>query len=166
MFKEVMCARNFIVSELLMIPKNLYVGISNREKKGWEIDTMEKERKKVLIADGSTFMRIMLAMALEKSDFEVVGEAKNGREAIDKYMELKSDVMLVDVALEEKDGIEVTRAVVNENPSVVVIMLISESVNSPKVIVEAVRAGAVGYIKKPLTAEEIKMSIKDALKRR
>ena len=119
-----------------------------------------------MIADGSTFMRIMLAMALERSDFEVVGEAKNGREAIDKYKGLKPDVMLVDVALEEKDGIEVTRAVVNDNPSVVVIMLISESVNSPRVIVEAVRAGALGYIKKPLTAEEIEMSIKDALKRR
>lgn len=123
------------------------------------------KKAKVLIAESATFMRIMLATALEKSDFEVVGEAKNGEEAIDKYKELKPDVMLVDVALDGKDGIDVTRTVVNENPSVVVIMLISESVNSPRVIVEAVRAGAMGYIKKPLTAEEIEMSIKDALKR-
>jgi len=127
---------------------------------------MKNERKKVLIADGSTFMRIMLAMALEKGDFEVVGEAKTGKEAIDKCVELKPDVMLVDVALEEKDGIEVTRAAVIENPSVVVIMLITESASSPDVIIEAVRAGALGYIKKPLTAEEIEACIKDALKRR
>jgi len=123
------------------------------------------KKVKVLIAEGATFMRIMLATALEKTDFEVVGEAKNGEEAINKCMELKPDVMLVDVALEGKDGIEVTRTVVNENPSVVVIMLISESVNFPGVIVEAVRAGAMGYIKKPLTAEEIETSIKEALKR-
>ena len=140
--------------------------VFSTEKKGWKIDTMEKERKKVLIADGSTFMRIMLAMALEKGDFEVVGEAKNGKEAIDKYVELKPDIMLVDVALEEKDGFEVTRTVVNENPSAVVIMLITESASSPEVIIEAVRAGALGYIKKPLTAEEIEMCINDALKRR
>jgi len=123
------------------------------------------KKVKVLIAEGATFMRIMLTTALEKTDFEVVGEAKNGEEAINKCMELKPDVMLVDVALEGKDGIEVTRTVVNENPSVVVIMLISESVNFPGVIVEAVRAGAMGYIKKPLTAEEIETSIKEALKR-
>lgn len=119
----------------------------------------------VLIAEGATFTRIMLAMALEKTDFEVAGEAKDGVEAVDKCKELKPDVMLVDVALEGKDGIEVTRAVVNANPSAAVIMLISEHVNSPGVIVEAVRAGAIGYIKKPLTAEEMETSIKDALKR-
>ena len=123
------------------------------------------KKVKVLIADGATFMRIMLATALEKTGFDVVGGAKNGKEAIDKYKELKPDVMLVDVALEGKDGIEVTRTVVNANPSAAVIMLISEHVNSPGVIVEAVRAGAIGYIKKPLTAEEMETSIKDALKR-
>ncbi len=124
------------------------------------------KKAKVLIAEGSTFMRIMLATALERTDFEVVGEAKNGVEAINKCRELKPDVMLVDVALDGKDGIEVTRTVVNDDPSVVVIMLIGESVNSPDVIVAAIRAGALGYMKKPLTAEEIQQSIKGALKRR
>ncbi len=124
------------------------------------------KKTRVLIADGSTFMRIMLATALERTDFEVVGEAKDGEEAIKKCRELKPDVMLVDVALDGKDGIEVTRTVVNDDPSVVVIMLISESINSPDVIVAAIRAGALGYIKKPLTAEEIQQSIRGALKRR
>ncbi len=124
----------------------------------------EMKREKVLIADGSTFMRIMLTTALEKLDFEVVGNAKNGREAVDKYMELKPDIVLVDIVLGGMDGIKVTRTIVNEDPSAIVIMLISESSDIPDIIVEAVRAGARGYINKPLSAEEIERRIESALK--
>jgi two-component system chemotaxis response regulator CheY len=124
------------------------------------------KKGKVLIVDGSAFMRIMLTTALEKLDFEVVGAAKNGMEAVDKYMELKPDVVLVDVALQGMDGIEVTRTIINENPSAAVIMLIAESADNPDIIVEAVRAGACGYMRKPLSAEEIEARIGSALRRK
>ena len=124
------------------------------------------KKGKVLIAEGSTFMRIMLTTALENLDFEVVGAAKNGEEAVDKYMELKPDIVLVDPALEGMDGIEVTRTIVNENPSAAVIMLIAEATDIPAIIVEAVRAGASGYMRKPLSSEEIEKSIESALKGR
>lgn len=123
------------------------------------------KKQKVLIADGSTFMRIMLTTALETLDFEVVGTAKNGMEAVDKYMELKPDIVLVDVALQVMDGIEVTRTIANQNPSAAVIMLIAESADNPDIIVESVRAGASGYMRKPVSAEEIEKSVESALKR-
>ena len=123
------------------------------------------DKVRVLIAEGATFTRIMLAMALEKTNFEVAGEAKDGVEAVDKCKELKPDVMLVDVALNEKDGIAVTREVVKENPSVIVIMLITEGVDPSRLVVEAVRAGAAGYIKKPLTVKGVETSIRDVLKK-
>lgn len=109
-------------------------------------------------------MRIMLTTALENLGFEVVGAVKNGMEAVDKYMELKPDIVLVDPALDGTDGIEVTRTIVNENPSAAVIMLIAEATDIPAIIVEAVRAGASGYMRKPLSADEIEKSIESALK--
>jgi two-component system chemotaxis response regulator CheY len=124
------------------------------------------KREKILIADASAFMRIMLTTALEKLDFEVVGAAKNGEEAVDRYMVQKPDIVLVDAELKGIDAIEVTRIIINENPSAVVIMLITESTDIPDIIVEAVRAGAKGYMRKPVSAEEIEASIESALRRR
>jgi len=98
-------------------------------------EAMEAGRKKVLIADSSTFMCIMLATTLEKLDFEVVGTSKSGNEAIEKTKALKPDIMpdiiLVDPALPDKDGIEVTRAITEESPSTVVIMLLTGSETDP-----------------------------------
>ncbi len=112
------------------------------------------ERNRVMIADSSTFIRVMLTTlttGMEKLGFEVVGTAKNGREAVDKYMELKPDMVFVDAALEEIDGIEVTRMIMDQNPSAFVTVLIDESLDLSDLSVKAVRAGAKGYLKKPLT---------------
>lgn len=124
------------------------------------------KREKMLIADGSTFMRIMLTTALKKLGFNVLGTAKDGNEAVDKYKELKPDVALVDIALDGIDGIEVTRRIVEVDPSAVVIMLIAEAPDIPDIIVEAVRAGAKGYMQKPVSEVEIERRISGALRRR
>ena len=120
------------------------------------------ESQRVLIAAGSTFMRIMLETALNRLGFEVVGTAKDGTEALASYKELKPDIVLVDVPLPGTDSIEVMRIISNENPSAVVIMLIDESTDNPNRIVDAVRAGASGYMRKPISAEEIESSIQSA----
>jgi two-component system chemotaxis response regulator CheY len=123
------------------------------------------EREKIVVAEKSTFVRIMLTSALEKLGFKVLGMAKDGEDAVAKYRALKPDIMLVDVALDGIDGIEVTRRIAKENPSAVVIMLIEESTDTPEIIVEAVRAGAKGYLRKPLTEFEIEKRITGALRR-
>jgi two-component system chemotaxis response regulator CheY len=118
--------------------------------------------QRVMIAAGSTFMRIMLETALNRLGFEVVGTAKDGINAVDRYTELKPDIVLVDSSLQGTDGVEVIRKISNENPSAVLIMLISESTDNPDLIVDAVRAGASGYMRKPISAEEIESSIQRA----
>ena len=123
------------------------------------------KREKVLVAERSTFMRIMVTTALEKLGFDVLGTAKDGEDAVAKYMELKPDIVLVDIGLDGVDGIEVTRKIVQDDPAAVVIMLIMESTDIPDIIVEAVRAGAKGYIKKPLSEAEIEKRISGALGR-
>ena len=114
------------------------------------------KKTKVLLADSSTFTRIILANALETFGFEVIAIAKNGREALDKFTEQSPDIALIDLALEGVDGIAVVRALTTQDPSVAVVLLIPEDKDDPDVIVEAVRAGAKAYIKKPTSAEEVK----------
>jgi two-component system chemotaxis response regulator CheY len=124
------------------------------------------EKTKILLADSSTFTRILLANALETLGFEVVAVAKDGREALDKFAQHSPDIALIDLALEGIDGIDVIRALTTDNPSAVVVLLIPEKMDDPDVIVEAVRAGAKSYISKPTSGEEIKRRLANLLKRR
>ena len=109
-------------------------------------------------------MCIMLTAALEKLNYEVIGTSKDGNDAIEKYKEQKPDIVLVDPALKEKDGIEVTRIITTENPATVVLVLLTGTDSDPDIIVESVRAGARGYIKLPVTEAEIKARLESALK--
>ncbi len=124
------------------------------------------EKTKILLADSSTFTRILLANALETLGFEVVAVAKDGREALDKFAQHSPDIALIDLKLEGIDGIDVIRALITQNPSAAVALLMPENMDDPDVIVEAVRAGATAYIKKPTSGEEIKARLTKLLRRR
>ncbi len=124
------------------------------------------EKIKILLADSSTFTRILLANALETLGFEVVAVAKDGREALDKFAQHSPDIALIDLKLEGIDGIDVIRALTTDNPSAAVALLMPETMDDPDIIVEAVRAGAKAYIKKPTSGEEIKARLTKLLRRR
>jgi two-component system chemotaxis response regulator CheY len=123
-------------------------------------------KTKVLLADSSTFTRIILANALETLGFEVVAVAKNSREALDKFAQYSPDIALIDLKLDGIGGIDVVRALTTDNPSAVAVLLMPENIDDPDVIVEAVRAGAKSYMKKPTSGEEIKERLNKLLKRR
>ena len=124
------------------------------------------ERIKLLLADSSTFTRIILSNALEAIGFEVVDIAKDGREALEKFTQHSPDITLIDLDLEGIDGIAVVRTLTTQNPSAAVALLIPEGKDDPDVIVEAVRAGAKAYIKKPTSGEEIKGRLTKLLRRK
>ncbi len=124
------------------------------------------EKTKILLADSSTFTRILLANALETLGFEVVAIAKDGREALDKFAQHSPDIALIDLALEGIDGIDVIRTLTTNDPSAAVVLLMPENMDDPDVIVEAVRAGAKAYIKKPTSGEEMKERLTKLLRRR
>ena len=124
------------------------------------------EKTKILLADSSTFTRILLANALETLGFEVVAVAKDGREALDKYAQHSPDIALIDLKLEGIDGIDVIRALTTDNPSAAVALLMPEKMDDPDIIVEAVRAGAKAYIKKPTSGEEIKARLTKLMRSR
>ena len=121
---------------------------------------------KILLADSSTFTRILLANALGTLGFEVIAVAKNGREALDKFAQHNPDIALIDLKLDGIDGIEVVRALTKGNPSAAVALLMPENMDDPDVIVEAVRAGAKAYMKKPTSGEELKGRLNKLVGRR
>jgi len=124
------------------------------------------EKIKVLLADSSTFTRILLSNALEALGFDVVAVAKNGVEALEKFAQFNPDITLIDLKLDGTGGIDVVRALTKDNPSAAVALLMPEDIDDPDIIVEAVRAGAKAYMKKPTSGEELKGRLTKIIGRR
>jgi len=124
------------------------------------------EKIKILLADSSTFTRILLANALETLGFEVVAVAKNGIEALENYAQYSPDIALIDLKLDGTGGIDVVRALIKDNPSAAVALLMPDDIDDPDIIVEAVRAGAKSYMKKPTSGEELKGRLTKLMGRR
>jgi CheY-like chemotaxis protein len=116
-------------------------------------------KTRVLLADNSVFIRILLANGLGTLGFDVVAVAKDGQEAVEMYEQHKPDITLIDLKLDNGGGIEVIRALMKNNPLAVIAVMMPENLDDPDVIVEAVRAGAKAYIKKPTSGEELKMRL-------
>jgi DNA-binding NarL/FixJ family response regulator len=109
---------------------------------------------RLLIADDHALLRTgMRAMLEAEPDLEVVGEAGNGREAVDLSQELLPDLVLMDLSMPEMDGIEATRAIKAELPKTGVLVLTAYA--NQEMLLEAVRAGAAGYVLKGVGPDEL-----------
>jgi len=106
-----------------------------------------KTRIKVMIVDDHAIVREGIAEVLEQSgDFEVVGQAGDGEEAVNKVQELEPDVVIMDILMPVKDGIEACREITAALPDTRILMLTAS--NRHGAIVQAVNAGATGYLQK------------------
>ncbi|HIP17560.1 MAG TPA: response regulator [Methanothermococcus okinawensis] len=109
---------------------------------------------RTLVVDDSAFMRNILKKILGSTNkYVVVGEAGNGKEAIEKARELKPDLITMDIVMPELTGIEATREIKKEFPDIKIVMC--TSVDQEKKMIEAIDAGADGYIVKPFQAPKI-----------
>ena len=114
----------------------------------------------VLIADDSEFMRNLLREILEE-DHSIVGEVENGVEAVEVYNEQRPDLVMMDIVMPIRDGIEATDEIKSANPDANVIMC--TSVGQEEKMKEAVRAGADGYITKPFQKPSVMEAIEDVV---
>jgi two-component system, NarL family, response regulator LiaR len=115
-----------------------------------------------LIADDHRLVREGLRAVLDaEDDLEVVGEAKDGVEAIDACLRLEPDLILMDVRMPRSDGLKATRKIKEEMPKVSVMMVTMHE--NPDYLLEAVRAGAAGYILKDASAERLVGAVRATL---
>ena len=117
--------------------------------------------KRVLVVDDAIFMRNMIKDIFASGGFEVVGEAANGLEAVERYRELKPDLTTMDIVMPFKSGIEATREILKADAGAVVIMC--SALGQESLVMEAIEAGAADFIVKPFRAEDVLGVVKKVL---
>lgn len=103
--------------------------------------------KKVLVVDDATFMRVSIKNILSKNGYDVIGEAENGKIAIQKYQELAPDIVTMDITMPEIDGLASLKQILAINPAAKVVMI--SAMGQESMVREAVLTGAKGFIVKP-----------------
>lgn len=111
----------------------------------------------ILIVDDSRTSRKILKGILESEGYEVVGEATNGQEGYERYVELKPDIVTMDITMPVLDGIEALKKIKGEYPDAKVVMVTAAGQKTK--MVEAVQNGANEFVSKPFEAEQLKKII-------
>jgi len=116
----------------------------------------------ILLADDHTIVRQGLHSMLSKNaEFDVVGEAKTGVEAIQLARELSPDIIIMDIGMPEMNGIEATRQILEENPDTKVIALSMH--NDKNFVAQMLKAGASGYLLKDSIFQNLIVAIRSVL---
>lgn len=109
---------------------------------------------RLLIADDHTLVRSGLRSMLQREPgIEIVGEARDGREAVEFCRSLEPDLVLMDVRMPEMDGLEATRTIKRQYPAIVVLMVTMHE--NRDYMLEALKAGAAGYVLKDASRDEL-----------
>lgn len=113
-----------------------------------------------MICDDAQFMRAVIKQILSEKGFEVVGEADSGQEAIERYAELKPDLVTMDVIMPGMSGIEAVRAIIEQDAAARVV--ICSAVGQTALIDEALEAGAQSFVVKPFQAAQLMDAVQQA----
>lgn len=117
------------------------------------------DKIKVLVVDDHAMMRDGIrALSNVHDDIEIVGEAAEGKEAIEKTLELAPDVIVMDIAMPGMDGLEATRRITKKNPKTKVLVLTQH--DNKEYILASIKAGATGYIPKKALGSELVSAIR------
>ncbi len=108
---------------------------------------------RVLIVDDAAFMRMMLKDILTKNGFEVVGEAENGKEAVEKYKELKPDIVTMDITMPEMDGITAVKEIKKIDPNAKIVMV--SAMGQQAMVIDSIQAGAMDFVVKPFQPDRV-----------
>ncbi|MCP8616420.1 response regulator [Salirhabdus salicampi] len=106
-------------------------------------------------------MRVTLSNMLQGAGHEVVGQAVNGNDAIEKYIHLQPDLVTMDITMPELNGIEATKAILKHDPNAKVLMC--SAVGQQKTVIEAIQLGAKDFIVKPFDEDRVMDTINQVL---
>lgn len=118
-------------------------------------------KSRIMIVDDADFMRLVLRDVLEKGGYEIAAEAKDGKEAVDKYIETHPDLVLLDVTMPVMDGLTALKEIKKSDPEAKVIMV--SSMCQKAVVLETIRAGAFTFVAKPFEADSLLRVIETAI---
>ncbi len=123
------------------------------------MEPTEEERIRILIADDHTLVREGLRALLEgQGGFEVIAEASNGREAVDRAIQMRPDVVLMDIGMPELDGLAATRRIVRTNPAIRVLVLTVHETED--YFFRVLEAGAHGFLVKDAASTELVAAVR------
>jgi two-component system, chemotaxis family, chemotaxis protein CheY len=107
----------------------------------------------VLICDDAIFMRTMIGDILSQAGFQVVGEAENGIQAVEKYRDLRPDLVTMDIVMPEMGGIDAVREIVKDDPGAKILMC--SAMGQQALVIEAIQAGARDFVVKPFQPSRV-----------
>lgn len=117
--------------------------------------------KNILLVDDAAFMRMMLKDILVKNGYNVVGEAENGAKALDKYKELKPNLVIMDITMPEMDGIQAAKAIKADDSNALIIMC--SAMGQQAMVIESIQAGARDFIVKPFQPDRVLEAVKKVI---
>lgn len=117
--------------------------------------------KKVLIVDDAAFMRMAIKNILVKHDFEVVDEAENGLVGLNRYKELKPDLVTMDITMPEMTGLEALKEIIAYDPAAKIVMV--SAMGQEQMVMEAILNGAKSFIVKPFKEDHVIQTLKKIL---
>ena len=109
--------------------------------------------KKIMLVDDAAFMRMMIKNMLTQGGYTEIIEAKNGVEAVDMYKSEKPDLVIMDITMPEKDGIEALRDIKGYDANSNVVMC--SALGQEKLVLDALKSGAADFIVKPFKPDRI-----------
>lgn len=116
---------------------------------------------KILVVDDAAFMRMMIKDNLKKAGYSDFSEAGDGEDAVNKYAECRPDLVLLDITMPVKDGIQALQAIKQINPQAKVVMC--SAMGQESMVVEAIKLGALDFIVKPFKPERLIQTVKNVL---
>ncbi len=117
--------------------------------------------KRVLIADDAAFMREMLRDILSDGEYEVVAEASDGVETVEKFDEHTPDLVTLDIVMPRKNGIDALREILAVHPTACIVMC--SALGQEALVAEALESGARDFIVKPFKPEQVRTVVDRAL---
>lgn len=113
---------------------------------------------RVLIVDDSDFIRLGMRKMLEDNNMEVVGEASNGKEAVQKYKELRPSIVTMDITMPEMDGRNAIEVIMEMDPNAKII--VCSSMGQETIVFDAIKLGAKSFLVKPISEDRLIEEIK------
>ncbi|WP_369417965.1 response regulator [Cohnella mopanensis] len=116
---------------------------------------------KIMVVDDAAFLRAMLKDILVKAGHEVISEAANGEEAIERYRKLRPDLVTMDITMPIMEGVEAVKEIRKMDPTANIVMC--SAIGQRNLIIEAIQSGAKDFIVKPFHASRVVEAINKAI---